>query len=99
MIPREILVEVFSYLSRKELLLSAALVCKYWKTRTEDSQLWRRIDLKSVKDITTEKVKQLLSLSDGIVYIDLQGCKCTIDDYVISDISKQGRLQTLTLNG
>ena len=95
-IPEEVVIKILGYLPRNDLLLNAALVCSEWRRLTESQQLWRRIDLTGIKNVSSELVQKLLKKSQSIVYINLYNCSF-IEDSVFLEIAKQIKLQTLIL--
>ena len=82
----EIVIEIFSYLSTKDLLRSACRVCRKWRRLTRAPELWRHI----VLDVNKLRLREgldyrphliddrilssLTSLSRGILSVDLTDC-------------------------
>ncbi|XP_022518229.2 F-box/LRR-repeat protein 12 [Astyanax mexicanus] len=72
--PENILIEILSYLSIRELLRSAR-VCKRWRQLVKDQRLWRNVDLSTWKGMTSRVLWVLLRqyLGRGLRYLRLRG--------------------------
>ncbi|XP_059202647.1 F-box/LRR-repeat protein 12-like [Centropristis striata] len=72
--PENILIDVLSYLSVKE-LVRAGRVCKRWKRLVKDQRLWRRVDLTAWKGVTSRILWLLLRqyLGCGLRCLRLRG--------------------------
>uniref|UniRef100_A0A1A8EUV9 F-box and leucine-rich repeat protein 12 n=2 Tax=Nothobranchius korthausae TaxID=1143690 RepID=A0A1A8EUV9_9TELE len=72
--PENILIDVLSYLSVKE-LVRAGRVCKRWKRLVKDQRLWKTVDLTSWKGVTSRILWVLLRqyLGCGLRCLRLRG--------------------------
>ncbi|KAM3612277.1 uncharacterized protein V6R79_006033 [Siganus canaliculatus] len=72
--PENILIDVLSYLSVRE-LVRAGRVCKRWKRLVKDQRLWRRVDLTTWKGVTSRILWLLLRqfLGCGLRCLRLRG--------------------------
>ncbi|XP_051931159.1 F-box/LRR-repeat protein 12-like [Hippocampus zosterae] len=73
-LPENILVDVLSYLSVRE-LVRAGRVCKRWRRLVKDQKLWRLVDLTAWKGMTSRILWVLLRqyLGCGLRYLRLRG--------------------------
>ncbi|XP_072550384.1 F-box/LRR-repeat protein 12-like [Salminus brasiliensis] len=72
--PENILIEVLSYLSVRELVRNGR-VCRRWRQLVKDQRLWRSVDLSTWKGMTSRVLWVLLRqyLGRGLRYLRLRG--------------------------
>ena len=68
-LPNEILIKIFSYLSIRELIKVCAKVCKRFQELTHNEELWMRINL-SEKNVDFDFIEY--ALDHGTKYLGLQ---------------------------
>lgn len=96
-LPHSVLLKIFGYLTMKELLQTAMLVCKCWHCLTHDPDLWRSVSLKGFPRVNDEIVKYLTSLSDNMAAVDLTDANMTTADGIIDMLQRCTRLKNLKL--
>lgn len=99
-IPDSILVDIFSYLTVRELVRSVSTVCRRWRRLCYDSSLWREIttdDFASSIHVRDETIVTLIRHGKTIKKLSLRGCY-QISNRVLKEVAINGtRLQHLDL--
>ncbi|XP_030049313.1 F-box/LRR-repeat protein 17 [Microcaecilia unicolor] len=78
-LPSSILLKIFSNLSLNERLLSASLVCKYWRDLCLDFQFWKQVDLSCRQQVTDDLLEKIASRSQNISEINISDCRSVSD--------------------
>jgi hypothetical protein len=97
-LPPPIILKIFGYLTRFELLRKVALVCKYWNHLSQDPELWRTLDFRGQFKLTNRILERLTSYSDHVTSIDLSDSKLISSDGVEALTKRCHALQVLKLN-
>lgn len=72
-LPREIILKIFTYIAQNELCLSLAKVCKLWYSYAFDPSLWRTIDLHNYRDIPSINLCRLIAKATNLKTLVLHG--------------------------
>ena len=98
--PDSILVDIFSYLTARELVKSVSPVCRRWRRLCYDTSLWREItthDFASSINVRDETIVTLVRHGKSIKKLSLRGCY-QISNRVLKEVAINGtRLQYLNL--
>lgn len=98
-LPDDIWLEVFSFLSQKD-LLRAALVCRTWKRLSRDSSLWSCLDLQPyARSLREDIILRLLNTMFAPLGRQLSLSKNLVTTEILKTIFETcHRLQSLSLN-
>ncbi|XP_031562133.1 F-box/LRR-repeat protein 20-like isoform X2 [Actinia tenebrosa] len=61
-LPEELIMEIFSFISLKELCLTIPLVCKKWKDFAASPLLWQHLDFNEIKCLTTKALYNIICM-------------------------------------
>ena len=98
-LPDSIIIEIFSYLTSKELVTKLALVCKKWRCLTYDPSLWREIQTDEFSSINIQDstILRFINYAKTVKTLSLRGCY-QISNKVLRGVTINGsRLQNLNL--
>ncbi|XP_022100523.1 F-box/LRR-repeat protein 17-like [Acanthaster planci] len=79
-LPPQLLAHVFSFLTVRELLCTAALVCKHWECVTHFWTLWHQMRFREHTNVTDQDLIKLCSRHCGVGFLDLSDCLRITDD-------------------
>ena len=98
-LPDDIWLEVFSFLSQTD-LLRAALVCRTWKRLSRDSSLWSSLDLQPyARSLTEEKILGLINNMFAPLGKHLNLNKNLVTTEILNNLFEScHRLESLSLN-
>ena len=84
-LPNEIWINVFEYLTLKE-LVRCSNVCQKWKSLTQEQSLWRKLNL-SRKKVCVTYLNKMMSF--GVKYLSLQRSKILIDGHFTNETNQE----------
>lgn len=87
-LPDELIVEILSFISLKELCLTIPLVCKKWKDFATSPFLWQHLDFNEIKYLTTEALYNIICMKCPLLKRLSLRCRSELSAYEMLNIAK-----------
>lgn len=97
-LPEELILEILSFISLKELCFSIPLVCKKWKDFATSPFLWLHLDFNETKYLTTDSLYNIICIKCPLLKRLSLRCRNDLSACQMQDIAKASPLlQKLSL--